>query len=69
MTGQFKGLVRATKRGAVNVRQKKGKRWQNSHNAMSRQMPVGGGGWLGESSNETHLGNIHFILFAAEELS
>lgn len=27
MTGQFKGLVRATKRGAANVRQKKGKRW------------------------------------------
>ena len=36
---------------------------------MSRQMPVGGGGWMGESSNETHLGNIHFILFATEELS
>lgn len=26
MTGQFKGLVRATKRGAANVKQKKGKR-------------------------------------------
>ena len=31
MTGQFKGLVRATKRGAANVKQKKGKRWHKIH--------------------------------------
>ena len=50
MTGQFKGLVRATKRGAANVKQKKGKRWRNCHaNAISRQLFDRGG--LGEWVN------------------